>query len=45
MLKSSSIRLVVSIQYRLVTDTERDEQTHDDSKQRASVASRGDRKS
>ena len=39
MLNTSSIRPVVSIQYRLVTDG--DGRTHDDSKYRASIASRG----
>jgi len=37
--KASSIRPAVSIQYRLVTDGRRT--THDDSKYRASIASRG----
>ena len=39
--KANSIRLVVSIQYRLVTDRWTDRQTHDDSIYGASIASRG----
>ena len=38
---TNSIRPVVSIQYRLVTDGRTDGRTHDDSTQRASKASRG----
>jgi len=39
--KTSSIRPVVSIQYRSVTDRQTDRQTQDDSKYRTSIASRG----
>jgi len=39
--KSSSSCPVVSKQYRLVTDRRTDRRTHDDSKYRASIASRG----
>ena len=39
--KTSSTRPVVLIQYRLVTDRHTDGQTHDDSKFRGSIASRG----
>jgi len=38
---TSSICAVVSMQYRLVTDGRTDRLTHDDSKYRASIASRG----
>jgi len=39
--KTSSIRPVVPIQYRFVTDRQTDRRTHDDSKYRVSIASRG----
>jgi len=39
--KTSSIRPVVQIQYRFVTDRQTDRRTHDDSKYRVSIASRG----
>ena len=42
MLKLNSIRPVVLIQYRLVTDRQMSRQTHDDSKCRASMAPRGE---